>query len=82
MSGDWRLDRVQNAAGLGVEAHLGVGEADVGDHFARQLRNVHVGGGGDFAGHHADAGGDQRLRRPRGPWDRLSVTASSTASEI
>ena len=55
------LDHVQHAAGLGVEAHLGVGKADVGDDFARQLGHVQHRLGGDFARHDADAGGHQRL---------------------
>ena len=59
--GGLALNGVQNAAGLGIEAHSGVGESDVRDHFARQLRHVDVGRGGDLAGHHADSGGDQNF---------------------
>ena len=80
--GGLRLDHIENAAGLGIEAHLGVGEADVGDHFAGQLGNVQNGLGGDFARHHANAGGNQRFASHAARRDLLPNTASSTASEI
>jgi hypothetical protein len=56
-----RLDDVQHAAGLVVEAEGGVRVAHVLDGFPRQARYVDVALGGDFARHHADSGGDQSL---------------------
>ena len=43
------VDRGQHRAGLGVEAVLGARVADVGDHAARELRDVDVGVGRDLA---------------------------------
>ena len=55
------LDGIEDAAGLAVEADSGVGVADVGDGLARELRNVDITGGRDFAGYDANAGGDQHF---------------------
>jgi len=49
------LDRVQDPAGLGIEAHPCVGEADIRDHLARQPGHIHISFRGDFPSYHADA---------------------------
>jgi len=59
--GRLRLDRVQDAARLGVESVGGVGVADAGDHPACHLRNVHIGRRRDLAGHHYCSGRNQNL---------------------
>jgi len=61
--GRLRLDQVVHAAGVGIEPIGGVVVADVVDGAARDALNVHVGLGGDFAGHNASAGGDQHFAR-------------------
>ena len=61
--GRLRLDQVVHAAGVAIESVAGVVVADVLDGAARDARNVHVGRGGDFAGHDAGAGGHQHLAR-------------------
>ena len=55
------VDRGDDAAGLGVEAELGAGVADLGDLLARQLLDVDVGVGRDLPGDDHEPGGDQRL---------------------
>ncbi len=55
------VDRRQHRAALVVEADVGVVVADAADDFLRDLAVVGVGGGGDFARDHDQAGGDQRL---------------------
>ena len=53
------LDGADDAAGFGVEAVFGAGVADVPDHFARQVGEVDIGLGGDFAGDDYQTGGDE-----------------------
>ncbi len=55
------LDGADDAAGIGVEAEFRAGVADVADHFAREVGEIDVGLGGDFAGDDDQAGGDQRF---------------------
>ena len=59
--GRLRLNHVEDTASLRIEAICRVREADVGDHFARQLRNVDIGRGGDFARHDAGTRGYKHL---------------------
>ena len=55
------LDRADHAAGFGVESIFRAGVADVADHLASDVGKSHVSRGGDFAGDHDQAGGDQRF---------------------
>ena len=55
------VDREHHGAGVGADAHLVVGVADVADHLADHVGIVDHGLGGDFAGHDGDARGDHRL---------------------
>ncbi len=54
-------DQVEHPAGLAVETDVGGGIADIHDHLAHQLLEIHPGGGGDLAGHDGDTGLDQGL---------------------
>ena len=66
--GRLRLDQVVHAAGVAIEPVGGVVVADVLDGAARDPRHVHVGLGGDLAGHDAGAGGDQDFARHAPRW--------------
>ena len=55
------VERRQHGAGVGVEAELGAGVAHVPDGGARHFLEVDDGVGGDFAGHHDQAGRHQRF---------------------
>ena len=55
------LHHIEHAASLCVEAHTGVGKANIGDYLTGNLRNVKDGGSGDLSRHDADAGGHQRF---------------------
>ena len=55
------VDGDQHRAVVGADAHVGVGVADVADHFADDLLHVDRGLGRDLAGDDAQAGGDHRL---------------------
>src|SRR4029077_1659744 len=55
------FDGADDAASFGVEAVLGAGVADVADHFAGDIGEIHVGFRGDFAGNDNQTGGDERL---------------------
>ncbi len=55
------VDRRQHRAALVVEADVGVVVADAADDFLRDLAVVGVGGGGDLARDHHQAGGHQGL---------------------
>ncbi|MNT12086.1 hypothetical protein D3C72_1470010 [compost metagenome] len=50
------VDGRQHGAGLGVEAELGAGVADLLDGVAHQSGDVHVAAGGDLTGHQGHAG--------------------------
>jgi hypothetical protein len=45
------------------EAQRGIVIADAADRVARDAAVVNVRAGGDFAGHHDEAGGNERFRR-------------------
>ncbi len=53
------VDAGQHRAGLPVEAHVRGVVADFPDGLADDVRHIDPGGGGDFAGDHGHAGGDQ-----------------------
>jgi hypothetical protein len=55
------VDRREDGAGPVVKAELRVGVADALDRGAHDVGDVDVGRGGDLAGHHGHAGGDQRF---------------------
>ncbi len=57
--GRLRLDHIHDGAGLRIEAHGGIGVANLRDHSADQFGNIHVGRRGDFTGNDTDTGGDQ-----------------------
>ena len=61
MSGDWRLMRGDDGAGVGVEAVLRAGVADVANDSAHDFAVIEHGRGGDLSGHHGQAGGHQRF---------------------
>ena len=52
-------DGVQHGAGVGVEAHVGVGVTNLAHGVAHDLFDVDPGRGGHFAGYHHHAGLDQ-----------------------
>ena len=56
----------QHGAAFVVDAELGVVVADALDGVARDLLEIHRRSGGDLAGHHDQAGVDQRFRRHAG----------------
>ena len=62
------VDREHHGAGVGADAHLVVGVADVADHLADDVGIVDHGLGGDFAGDDGDAGGDHRLAGHAAVW--------------
>ena len=55
------VDRREHRAGVGVEAVLRAGVADVADRLAHDFLEVDDGVGRDFAGDDDEAGGDQRF---------------------
>ena len=55
------VDRVEHRAGVGREAEVGVGVADLADRLAGDLLDVDVGVGRDLAGDDDQAGVDERL---------------------
>ena len=55
------VDRKHDRAGVGADAHLVVGVADVANRLADDFLIVDRGLGGDFAGHDGNARGDQRF---------------------
>ena len=55
------VDRVDHRAGVGREAEVGVGVADLADRLAGDLLDVDVGLGRDLAGDDDEAGVDERL---------------------
>src|SRR4029079_13411620 len=57
------VDGGHHRAGVAVDAVLRVGVADRLQRAADDGRDVDVGGGGDLAGDHGDAGGHQGLAR-------------------
>jgi len=57
--GRLRLNQVMHAAGIAIESVAGVVVAHVLDGAAGDARHIHIGGGGDFAGYDAGAGGYQ-----------------------
>ena len=57
------VDRGQHRAGPAVEAVTSVGVPDGLDRLADEVGDVHVGVGGDLAGHDRHAGRDQRFAR-------------------
>ena len=59
-------DDVHHAAGRAVEADVGAGVADVGDHVTNDLLQVNPGRSGDFAGDDCYAGFHQSLARHTG----------------
>src|SRR5215207_6055625 len=56
-----------HTARFGVEAELGPSVANLRDLLPDERRNVHVGVGGDRAGHHHEPGSDERLAGHAGP---------------
>ena len=61
------VDGDDHAAGVGVEAVLGARVPHVPDGLARDVRDVHVAGGRDLAGHDDETGGEERLARHPAP---------------
>ncbi len=55
------VDGAHDPAGVGVKAVFGAIVADLGDHLADDLLDIHVGPGADFAAHDNHAGGDEGL---------------------
>src|SRR5262249_59611580 len=55
------LDRDDYRAAVAVEARFGTRVADVADHALGDLAELHLALAGDLAGHHHEAGLDERL---------------------
>jgi hypothetical protein len=55
------IDRSEYGAGTAVEAVRRIGVANLQHRIPHQVRNVDIGGCGNFAGHDRHAGSDQRF---------------------